>query len=256
MELLATLLREGATTLVDLAPIAVLLALFQFVVVRAGIPNLARILVGLAYVVLGLTLFRVGISMSLIPAGSTMAEQLVAMGAASDAGTWWAYAPLVIFAAAIGFTATLIEPTLLAVANRVGDLSGGALRPWPLRIVIALGIAGGLFLGTARALSGFPMDYLLACVIAVLLVLALTAPKAIVPIAVDSGGIATSVVTVPFIAAYGLTTTQVLPGDSTASDGFGLILLALLGPAVVLLAVANIQNVYRKMRRSGDHDAV
>lgn len=164
--------------------------------------------------------------------------------------------PIFAFAALLGFTATLIEPTLIAAAGRVQELSGGSLRALTLRLVISCGVALGLVLGTMRIVLGFPLEYLLAGTVASLILLSLTAPRGIVPLALDSGGIATSVVTVPLIAAYGAAVAEAMPNDATAADGFGLIILALLFPAILVLALAQIQTRFMNRPRHGGSDEV
>lgn len=241
----------------DLMPIIVLIGVFQYVIVRQPVPHLPRVLAGLAYVAVGLALFRVGLDDSLIPIGRDMARQLVQSSfGAGDAGVA-AYLPILAFAALIGFTAALIEPTLSAAAGQVEDLSGGALQALVLRLLVACGVAVGLVLGTLRVIDGIPLPYLLAGIVPCLMLLAYTAPRAIVPLALDSGGIATSVVTVPLIAAYGAAIAEALPNEATAADGFGLIVLALLFPAILLLAGAQVQaRLAARARRTGGGDAV
>jgi hypothetical protein len=250
------LYQQGIKSVLDLAPILVLIGLFQFGVIRKPIPHLARIVVGLAYVATGLTLFRIGLEESLIPIGRDMARQLVESAFATGDTVLSDYLPLLAFAGLIGFTATLIEPTLIAAAGRVQALSGGALKARMLQVVISCGVALGLVLGTLRIVNDFPLAYLLAGISISLILLALTAPREIVPLALDSGGIATSVVTVPLIAAYGVAVAEAMPTAATAADGFGLIVLALLSPVVLLLALAQFQARSMNRANTGGSDAV
>ena len=254
MQLLEALWRGTLGTIIDLVPIAVLFGIFQFVVLRKPLPEFARILIGLFYVVVGLTLFRVGLNVSLIPTGESMARQLATLE--DPHAGWTAYLPIVLFAASIGFAATMIEPTLIAVADRVRDLSGGTVQPWTLRIVVAVGVAGGLVLGTVRIVMGIPFELLLSGMLLVIAILVLGAPRVIVPLALDSGAIATSVVTVPLIAAYGIALAETLPGRSVLADGFGLIIMALVGPAVALLAFAQGYRLYQNWLKRRENNAV
>jgi len=249
-------IEEAIKTVLDIAPIIIVIAIFQFAFIKRPLPYLPQILVGLVYVALGLTLFRIGINESLIPIGRDMAYQLVGFAYAEGAATFVDYLPIFAFAALLGFTATLIEPTLIAAAGRVQELSGGSLRAMTLRLVISCGVALGLVLGTIRIVQGFPLEYLLAGITAALILLTLTAPREIVPLALDSGGIATSVVTVPLIAAYGAAVAEAMPNDATAVDGFGLIILALLLPAVLVLALAQIQARFQSRSTKGGSDEV
>jgi hypothetical protein len=252
----ALLIDEAIKTVLDIAPIILVIAVFQFAFIRRSLPHLPQILAGLAYVAIGLTLFRIGINESLIPIGRDMAYQLVGFAYAAGEASVGDYLPIFAFAALLGFTATLIEPTLIAAASRVQELSGGSLRALTLRLMISCGVALGLVLGTIRIVQGFPLEYLLAGVTASLILLALTAPRGIVPLALDSGGIATSVVTVPLIAAYGAAVAEAMPNDATAADGFGLIILALLLPAVLVLSLAQIQARFMNRPNKGGSDEV
>ena len=252
----ALLIDEAIKTVLDIAPIILMIAVFQFAFIRRSLPHLPQILAGLSYVAIGLTLFRIGINESLIPIGRDMAYQLIRFAYAGGEASVGDYLPIFAFAALLGFTATLIEPTLIAAASRVQELSGGSLRALTLRLVISCGVALGLVLGTIRIVQGFPLEYLLAGVTASLILLTLTAPRGIVPLALDSGGIATSIVTVPLIAAYGAAVAEAMPNDATAADGFGLIILALLLPAVFVLSLAQIQARFMNRLNKGGSDEV
>ena len=241
--MIGTLVAEVLATLRDVVPVAIVVAFFQLVVIRRRPAALSTVLIGTCYVLAGLALFRVGLGLSLLPVGSFMAEQLARAGVAGGgdgAGGWHDYLWLYLFVAAIGLAATLIEPGLKAVAERVRALSGGAIHPWRLRLVIAAGVALGLLLGTLRIVLGLPMEYVLVPLLAAIAILAFSAPRAIVPLALDSGSMATSVVTVPMISAFGVTLAATLPGRDPLTDGFGLILLALLVPVASLLVFAQV----------------
>ncbi|MCY3838884.1 MAG: DUF1538 family protein, partial [Gammaproteobacteria bacterium] len=135
MEFLADFVRTAFGTAVDVAPIAVILVVFQVAVLRRRVPNLGRILSGFAAVLLGLTLFLIGLEQALFPIGETMARQLAAPEAAGTATTpagatqvdWRDYMLVYAFAAAIGFATTIAEPPLIAVALKAEEASGGTI---------------------------------------------------------------------------------------------------------------------------------
>jgi hypothetical protein len=247
----AILLRQAIESLLDLMPIVAVILVFQLGILRRPLPGLPRLAIGLVYLVLGLTLFRIGIDEALVPVGRDMARQL-ADAAFAAGGSLLHLLPLLAFGTLIGFTATLIEPTLTAAAGRVEDATGGALRAFTLRLVVSAGIALGLLLGSLRIVYGIPLAYLLLAICLVLVPLALTAPRPIVPLALDSGGIATSVVTVPLIAAFGVALAEAIPRDTRPADGFGLIVLALLGPPMLILGLAHLKRARARGRDTGD----
>lgn len=235
-------------TLIDVTPIAVVIGLFQLLAFRRAPAQLGRILIGLAAIVAGISLFRSGLGLSLVPMGDGLAERLAYRVAEPEYSTFLNAMWLVVFAGALGFATTMIEPTLTGVADRVRDLTGGALHPLSFRLVVSTGVAVGLALGTSRILAGLPYLYVAAPLMVLVAVLAVLTPRAFVPLALDSGPMATSVVTVPIIAAFGASLARHLPERDPLTDGFGLVLLALLTPTACLLGFAQVRLLLDRAR--------
>lgn len=237
--MLALLLEAARLTAIDIAPIALVVVLFQAGVARRRPARLGPMLVGAIHVFVGLTLFRVGLAESLVPMGAALAEQLAVRVVAAE-GAWLPYGQLCAFAALLGLTATLIEPALIAVANQVQQLTGGAVRAGPLRLAVAVGMAAGLLGGVLRIASGVPLLPVVAALLLGIALLSWRAPRELVPLALDSGAVATSVVTVPLLVAFGIALARALPGRDPLVDGFGLALMGLLLPMVSVLAFATL----------------
>lgn len=234
------------STLRDVLPIAGIIFGFQFLVIRKPVPNLRRVLAGFVYVLLGLTLFLQGLEQALFPLGRVMAEQLTAphfiYGADKfpDLVHWSDYYWVYLFAFAIGFSTTIAEPSLLAVALKAGEVSGGGISVWGLRVAVAIGVALGIALGTWRIVSGYPLHYFIIAGYIIVVIQTFFAPRMIVPLAYDSGGVTTSTVTVPLVAALGLGLAETIPGRSPLLDGFGLIAFASLFPIMTVMAYAQL----------------
>jgi hypothetical protein len=227
-------------TVLDVMPIVGVFLLFQCVVLRQPIPHLRRTLVGLGCVVVGLSLFLVGLERALFPVGRIMARQLTDPAFVGGGATpgWLDYHWVYLFAAAIGFSTTIAEPSLLAVALKAKQVSGGAISAWGLRVAVAIGVALSIAVGVLRIVTGTPLWlYMVVGYVLVVLQTAL-APRLIVPLAYDSGGVTTSTVTVPLVAALGLGLASTVPGRSPLLDGFGLIALASLFPMITVMAYA------------------
>jgi hypothetical protein len=242
--MLELVLREAIRTGLDLAPILLILGLFSARLLVRDIALLRRVVIGILHVAVGLTLFRIGLDGTLLPLVTDLAHGLAEGMVASMA--WPQMLALVAFAVVIGATAALIEPTLAATADRVHDLTGGSVRPMVLRVAVALGFGLGLGLGGLRLVFGLPLGMILAPMVVLMGMLALIAPRQLVPLALDSGAIATSVVTVPIIAAYGVAVADTLPGRSGLTDGFGMIVLAMIGSAVSVLTAATLDDRLRR----------
>jgi hypothetical protein len=248
------LARVGMSTLRDVVPIAAVIVGFQVLVIRQPIPQLRRVVTGFIYVVLGLALFLHGLEQALFPLGKLMAHQLtdpafVHGTAALGPDTHWGdYAWVYVFAAAIGFATTIAEPSLIAVAIKAREVSAGAVGVWGLRIAVAVGVAVGIALGTFRIVTGTPLHYYIIAGYVLVMIQTLFAPRLIVPLAYDSGGVTTSTVTVPLVTALGLGLASTVPGRSPLLDGFGLIAFASLFPIITVMGYAQL-SAWRARRR-------
>ncbi|MBT8129822.1 MAG: DUF1538 domain-containing protein, partial [Gammaproteobacteria bacterium] len=202
-----------------------------------------------------ITLFLLGLEQALFPLGRLMAEQLTdpafIHGAESAVGAfdWKDYFWVYLFAFAIGMSTTIAEPSLIAVAIKAEEVSGGTIGTWGLRIAVALGVAIGIALGTYRIVTGTPLHYYIMVGYVIVIVQTFFAPKLIVPLAYDSGGVTTSTVTVPLVAALGLGLAETVPGRSPLIDGFGLIAFASLFPIISVMAYAQISEFRSKREK-------
>jgi hypothetical protein len=221
----------------DLLPIILVVAVFQLLIFQQPLDNVVQLLVGLVLVVLGLTLFIVGLDMGLFPVGESMAHSFARKGSIA-----W----LVAFAFSLGFGTTIAEPALIAVAGKAGEL---AARDVPqeerqavqrqytvtLRVTVAVAVGAALVLGAIRIIAGWPVHYLIMGGYAVVMLLTPFAPREIVAIAYDSGGVTTSTITVPLTAALGVGLASSIKGRNPLLDGFGLIAFASLTPIMFVL---------------------
>ena len=235
------------TMLRDVLPIAGILFGFQILVLRRPIKNPGRVGVGMVFVLLGLTLFLEGLELALFPLGRLMAEQLTAPEFIYDSADgimtavhWLDYLWVYAFAAAIGFATTVAEPALLAVAIKANQVSGGTITVRGLRYAVALGVAVGVAMGVFRIVTGTPLHWFIISGYVVVIIQTAFAPKLIIPLAYDSGGVTTSTVTVPLVAALGLGLAETIPGRSPILDGFGLIAFASLFPIMAVMTYAQL----------------
>lgn len=257
-ELLATLL----ATVTDVLPIAVIIFSFQFFVIRKKPANLGQTLVGFAWVLIGLSFFLLGLEWCLFPLGRLMAEQLTdpAFIHSASASTdlvktldWQDYYWVYLFAFLIGFSTTIAEPSLMAVAIKANEVSGGAIGVWGLRIAVALGVAVGISIGCYRIVVGDPIHWYIIAGYVVVIAQTTIAPKLIIPLAYDSGGVTTSTVTVPLVAALGLGLSETVPGRNPLIDGFGLIAFASLFPIISVMAYAQLSEATAKYAKNSRH---
>ncbi|MCP3677431.1 MAG: DUF1538 domain-containing protein [Deltaproteobacteria bacterium] len=232
-------------TLRDVVPIAAIIIGFQLLVIRKPIRNPRKLFFGFFYVLLGIVLFLEGLELALFPLGEIMAKQLtdpVFLKANLSLGNvpWQAYYWVYIFAACIGFATTLAEPSLIAVAIKAQEISGGAIHALNLRLAVSIGVAFGISLGAYRIVTGTDLYLYIVAGYVIVIIQTLFSPKKIIGLAYDSGGVTTSTVTVPLVTALGLGLASTVPGRNPLMDGFGLIAFASLFPIIAVLGYAQL----------------
>ena len=238
MNLLPRLLKPLLVSGRDLTPIVVVVAVFQLLILRQPLPDLAGLLGGLLMVLLGLTLFTKGLELGLFPIGEALAHALARRGSLGL---------LLVFAFALGFGTTVAEPALIAVADEAARVAaqGGVIQDslqvrqdyaLGLRYTVALSVGAALVLGVIRILKGWPVQWLIIGGYVGVVLMTAIAPPEIIGIAYDSGGVTTSTITVPLVAALGVGLAGSIAGRSPLVDGFGLIAFASLTPMIFVLA--------------------
>ena len=241
-------------TLRDVSPIIVILLVFQAAVLRRKPANIWGIVTGSVMVLLGLALFLIGLDQALFPIGETMARQLTEEArTVAGAVRWEDYWLVYLFAAAIGFATTVAEPSLIAVGLKAEEVSGGAVNAWGLRIAVAIGVAVGVSLGCFRIVTGTALPWYIMGAYIIVIVQTILSNRMIIPLAYDSGGVTTSTVTVPVVAALGLGLAANVPGRSPLIDGFGLIAFASVFPIISVLGYAISADWVGRWRRRKQH---
>ena len=241
-------------TIRDVAPIVLLIAVFQVLIIKKSIPNLKKVVIGFVLVVFGLSFFLIGLEKALFPLGEFMAKQLskpefVAKNYSGSLTDWQAYYWVYIFAALIGFSTTIAEPSLYAVAVKANEVSGGTIGTLNLRIVVAIGVAFSLVVGTYRIVVGDSLATYIMVGYIIVVIQTIFVKKDLVALAYDSGGVTTSTVTVPIVAALGLGLASVVPGRNPAFDGFGLIAFASVFPMITVLGYAQIIDIIKYINK-------
>ena len=236
------ILKGLAGVIIDVVPILAIILFFQYVILKKPIENLKEVIVGFGLVIIGLDAFIVGLEMGLFSVGETMAYELTQ------------YDNNIIiysFGFLIGFSTTMAEPSLTAIAKKAKEISDGKINDFVLRLFVALGVAIGISLGAYRIVVGGEIVYYIMTGYMFVIALTFMAPKYIIPIAYDSGGVTTSTVTVPLVAALGLGLATNIDGRDPLIDGFGLIAFASLFPMITVMLYGIITE---KMGVKGKHE--
>ena len=238
MKSLQAILTSLLESLRDLLPIILVIGFFQFAVLQEPIPNFAEIALGVIFVVIGLTLFVQGLNMGLFPIGETMAHSFASKGNLFL---------LLVFSFALGFGTTVAEPALIAVAHEAAIVAatGNMIEnselsmdsyAFGLRITVAFSVGFAIVIGVFRIIKGWPVQYLIIIGYSAVVLMTFFAPREIIGIAYDSGGVTTSTITVPLVTALGVGLASSIRGRNPMIDGFGLIAFASLTPMFFVMA--------------------
>lgn len=222
----------------DLLPIVLVILFFEFFVLHQPLPNVVQLLTGLLFVVLGLTFFIHGLEQGLFPIGEAMAHAFARKGS-----VFW----LLLFAFSLGFGTTVAEPALIAVAAEAAkvaangnmiDATEAAKASYAngLRYTVALSVGLAIVIGVVRILKGWPIQWIIIGGYMLVVIMTMFAPREIIGIAYDSGGVTTSTITVPLVTALGVGLASSIKGRNPMVDGFGLIALASLTPMIFVMA--------------------
>ena len=231
------LTRSLVSSLRDLAPVIIVVVFFQLAVLQQPLPNLVQLLTGILMVVLGLTFFINGLEMGLFPVGESLAHALARKGS-----LFW----LIVFAFTLGFGTTVAEPALIAVADEAAEVAAeagaivntkAAQKAYAdgLRLTVAFSVGFAIVLGVVRILKGWPMHWMIIVGYVLVVIITSFAPREIIGIAYDSGGVTTSTITVPLVTALGVGLASSIRGRNPMIDGFGLIAFASLTPMIFVM---------------------
>ena len=226
----------------DLAPIVLVIAFFQIVVLQQAIPNLEGIIVGSGFILIGLTLFMLGLKLGLFPIGEVLAFSFVKKGS-----IFW----LIVFAFALGFGATIAEPDLIVMANEAAKVAqiGGIITTetelsnysQTLRYTVAVAVGLSVVIGVVKILKGWPIQNLIISGYLLVIVTTFFSPDFIIGIAYDAGGVTTGPITVPLLTALGVGLSSSIRARNPLIDGFGMIAIASLLPIIAVMLFGILQ---------------
>lgn len=230
-------IKQLFNSFLDLLPILAVVVIFQVLIIRQPIPDVLQLTLGMLFVVIGLTLFVLGLEQSLFPLGESMAHAFARKGS-----VFW----LLSFAFCLGFGAAIAEPALIAMSTEAAKIAsqGDKLADTDtaragyamgLRLIVALAIGFAIVLGVFRIICGWPLYYLIIGSYAAIALITPFAPADIIGIAYDVGGIATSTITVPLVTALGVGLAASIKGRNPIADGFGLVAFAALVPTIFVM---------------------
>ena len=208
-------------------PIIFIVIILHFTLAPLDMMSLSRFLIGSVMIVMGLSIFLIGVEIGITPIGKLMGSAM------TKSGKIWIVGLAGII---LGFIISIAEPDLHILAGQVALVTGGVVTKWSLVIIVSMGISVMLSIGLVRILYNFPLYKLLFIMYSVILVLSFFTSREFLAIAFDASGATTGALTVPFVLALAVG-VSILKKDTKANekDSFGLVAIASGGAIIAVL---------------------
>ena len=224
--------------LLALAPILAFFVVFQVFFLKLRRKALVKILVGMLYTLVGLTLFLTGVNVGFMPAGNYIGKQL------AELPYNWVLVPLGML---IGYYIVKAEPAVLVLNKQVEEITGGAISQKVMMAGLSIGMSVSLGLSMVRVLTGVSLLWFLVPGYALALGLSFLVPKIFTAIAFDSGGVASGPMTATFLLPFAMGACEAV-GGNILTDAFGIVAMVAMTP---LITIQIIGLVYQfKTRRA------
>lgn len=225
-----------------LLPICAFFFIYQFFTERLSLKRMYKILVGIGYTFVGLTLFLTGANVGFMPAGYTLGGYLATSS----------FSVLIIpIGMLIGYFIVAAEPAVQVLQKQVEEITSGAIPRRALGVTLGIGVSISIGFAMIRVLTGVSIFYFLVPCYAVAMVLSFFVPEIFTSIAFDSGGVASGPMTATFLLPFAMGACTAL-GGNIVTDAFGVVAMVAMTP---LIAIQLLGLVY-KLKLRHNHTVV
>jgi len=227
---LSVIISKFKEVLYSVLPITVIVLILNFTLTPIETPLIIRFLIGAMLIIVGLTIFLIGVDIGITPIGNTMGSAIV------KTNKIWIVA---IAGLVLGFFISIAEPDLHILAGQVDSVTSGLISKVSIIVIVSIGIAVLLSIGLIRIVYNFPLYKLLTILYGIILILAILTSPEFLAISFDASGATTGALTVPFILALALGVSK-LKKDSKSSekDSFGLVAIASTGAIIAVMIMS------------------
>lgn len=211
-------------------PITIIVLILNFTLTPIDTNLLIRFIIGTVAIVIGLSIFLVGVDIGVTPIGNIMGTNI------AKTNKLWI---VIVAGLLLGFFISVAEPDLQILGGQVEFVTSGLVSKWLIVAIVSIGIAIMLSLGLGRIVYNFPLYKLLTIIYGFILVLALFTSPEFLAISFDASGATTGAMTVPFILALATGVSR-LKKDSKSSekDSFGLVAIASTGAIIAVMLMS------------------
>lgn len=209
-------------------PIAILVVLLDLTIASIPSWNLILFLISAFVIIMGITLFNLGVDMSLIPIGKHIGSGLVKTRKLPI---------IIILTFLIGIFITMAEPDLIVLAGQINGVPDAVII-----LSVSLGVSLALVGAFLRILFQVPLSFILIGCYGLAFILSFFTGRDFISVAWESGGVSTGPIMVPFVMALGLGLASIRADKTSEEDNFGLVSLCLIGPIITVLILGMFFN--------------
>lgn len=226
MTLLISKLKENIFAMI---PIVMIVLFLHFTVTPMTGPQWVRFLLGAFMIIIGLSLFLVGVDLAITPLGSLTGAEITKTNKLLF---------VLIAAFILGFVISIAEPGLLVFANQVELVTEGVIKSTAILVTVSIGLALLVGLGFMRIVYNIPLYKILIVLYLIIGVMAVFSSPTFLAIAFDASGATTGVLAVPFLLALSVGISRLKRNSkSQEKDSFGLVAIASAGAIMGLLVL-------------------
>lgn len=226
--------------LAALFPILLFFLVFQVFFLKMRKRQVVKILVGMLYSYIGLTLFLTGVNVGFLPAGSYLGRQIASLSFR------WVLIPISML---IGYFIVKAEPAVQILNKQVADMTGGAISEAAMMKGLSTGMALSLGLSMLRVMTGIPLISLLLPGYALALGLSFVVPPVFTSIAFDSGGVASGPMTATFLLPFAMGACEAV-GGNILTDAFGIVAMVAMTPLIIIQLIGLFYEIRKKKEKN------
>ncbi len=225
-----------------LIPIIILFFVFNFFKFKISRKETIRVIRGLIYTVLGLTLFLVGSHTGFMDMG-----RVLGYGIAEKYSTY-----LPIIGLILGMLVVLAEPAVHVLAEQVEDVTAGNIKNSLLRMTLSIGVGIAIALSMLKIMSpNIQLWFFILPGFLISIALSFFVDPIFTGIAFDAGGVASGPMAATFILAFAQGVADQVPTADVLKDGFGIIAMIAMTPIISIMVLGAINKV-QMLRKSGE----
>lgn len=225
--------KYAGEVLMAIGPIVVFFLVFRAATGGIGTGGLGKIIVGIIYTFVGLTMFLTGVNVGFLPLGHELGEILAA------SSLKWLIIPIGMI---IGYFIVAAEPAVQVLKKQVEEETEGAIPARALSLTLSVGVAISIGIAMLRVLTGVSIMYFIVPGYLIAILLSFVVPDVFTSIAFDSGGVASGPMTATFLLPFAMGACASV-GGNVATDAFGVVAMVAMTPLIAIQVLGLIYKI-------------